>query len=117
MIHSYSTRIKNEFPFNSTTSQEESTTLVAAELEPHTMSSNNNHLKIGENFSCWLEYSLFILRGVPERNKAAKLLELLGPAAFKVAYEARARVEQDIDTVVGTLKRTFNSRRQTLLDS
>ncbi len=59
-----------------------------------------------------LKYSLLVLREVPERNKA----EPLGPAALKVAYKAGARAEQEIDTVVKTLKWTFNSRRQTPLD-
>ncbi len=75
--------------------------MVAAGLRHHTMPSNN---------------SLLILQEVPERNKTAKLIELLRPAAFKVAYEAGARAEHDIDTVVETLRRTFNSRRQTPLD-
>ncbi len=114
--HPYSTRSKSRFLRSVEKLPEEDSTLVAAELGSHTMSTNGNHFKIGENFTCWLEYSLLILRDVPEKSKSAKLLELLGPTAFRVAFEAGARADQDIDTVVETLKRTFNPRRQTPLD-
>ncbi len=100
--HPYHTRSRIRFPLSVEKLQEERITLVAAELGSHTISANNNHFKISEILACWLEYSLLILREVPERNKAAKLPDLLGPTAFKVAYEAGARAEHDIDTVVET---------------
>ncbi len=53
---------------------------------------------------------------VPEKNKAAKLLELLGPTAFKVAYEARGREEHDVGTITVPQKWMVGPRRQTPVD-